>query len=80
MDDPVKNGYPGPPGWGLGMRLTTSPHKKVDNEKTSEMPWRGLINRRRSGSKEKDLTFGTWNIQMLQNLSTNICAVTTETV
>jgi len=28
-DDPNKNGYPGPPGWGLGMRLTTPAHKKI---------------------------------------------------
>ena len=28
-DDPDKKGYPGPPGWGLGMRLTTSTHKKI---------------------------------------------------
>jgi len=27
-DDPDKKGYPGPPGWGLGMRLTTSFCKK----------------------------------------------------
>ena len=27
-DDPDEKGYPGPPGWGLGMRLTTSPSKK----------------------------------------------------
>jgi hypothetical protein len=27
--DPDEMGYPGPPGWGLGMRLTTSPHKKA---------------------------------------------------
>jgi len=27
-DDPDEKGYPGPPGWGLGMRLTTSPCKK----------------------------------------------------
>jgi len=26
-DDPDKKGYPGPPGWGLGMRLTVSPRK-----------------------------------------------------
>jgi hypothetical protein len=26
-DDPDKNGYPGPPGWGFGMGLTT-PHSK----------------------------------------------------
>ena len=27
-DDPDKRGYPGPPVWWLGMRLTTPPHKK----------------------------------------------------
>ena len=28
-DDPDKNGYPGPQGWGLGVRLTTPPRKKI---------------------------------------------------
>jgi hypothetical protein len=28
-----KKGYPGPPGWGLGVRLTTSPHKNIFFEK-----------------------------------------------
>ena len=27
-DDPDEKGYPGPPGWGLGVRPTTSPCKK----------------------------------------------------
>jgi hypothetical protein len=27
-NDPDKKGYPGPPGWGLGVRLTTPPRKK----------------------------------------------------
>jgi hypothetical protein len=27
-DGPDKKRYPGPPGWGLGVRLTTPPHKK----------------------------------------------------
>jgi hypothetical protein len=26
-DDPDKKGYPGPPGWGLGVRLTIPPCK-----------------------------------------------------
>jgi hypothetical protein len=27
-DDPEEKGYPGPPSWELGVRLTTPPHKK----------------------------------------------------
>jgi hypothetical protein len=27
-DDPDEKGYPSPPGWQLGVRLTTPPHKK----------------------------------------------------
>jgi hypothetical protein len=34
-DDPDKKGYPGPPGWGFGMRLTTSPCKKKNCYETS---------------------------------------------
>ncbi len=28
-DDPYKKGYPSPPGWGLGLRMTTLPHKNI---------------------------------------------------
>jgi hypothetical protein len=28
-DGPDERGYPGPPGWGLGVRLTTSPRTKT---------------------------------------------------
>jgi hypothetical protein len=35
-DDPVKKRYPGPPGWGLGVRLTTPPRKKRYCYETSE--------------------------------------------
>jgi hypothetical protein len=28
-DDPDEKEYPGPPGWGLGVRLTTPPHKRI---------------------------------------------------
>ena len=29
-DDQDERGYPGPPGWGLGVRLTISPRKKIN--------------------------------------------------
>jgi hypothetical protein len=32
-DDPDKKGYPGPPGWGLGVGLTIPSHKKCFVEK-----------------------------------------------
>ena len=35
-DDPDKKGYPGPPGWGLGVRLTTPPRKKNTVTKPQE--------------------------------------------
>ena len=28
-DDPGKKRYPSPPGWGLGVKLTTPPRKKM---------------------------------------------------
>ena len=31
-DDPDKKGYPGPPRWGLGVRLTTPPPLKKKKE------------------------------------------------
>jgi hypothetical protein len=35
-DDPDKKGYPGPPGWVLGVRLTTPPRKKNTVTKSQE--------------------------------------------
>jgi hypothetical protein len=35
-DDQDKKGYPGSPGWGLGVRLTTSPCKKIYCYETSK--------------------------------------------
>jgi hypothetical protein len=36
-DDPDQKGYPGPPGWGLGMRLITSSRKKYVCWETSKI-------------------------------------------
>jgi len=33
--DPDKKGYPGPPSWGLGVRLTTPTRKKTYSYETS---------------------------------------------
>jgi hypothetical protein len=34
---------PGPPGWGLGMGLTTPSHKKNVVQKPNNQPWIGRI-------------------------------------
>jgi hypothetical protein len=46
-DDPKRKGYTGPRGLGLSVGLT-SPRKEFYLEKTSNMPGRGLVNRRSS--------------------------------
>jgi len=64
-DGPDESGYPGSPGWGLGVRLTTSPRKKLIVMKPYNKP-RNVMNTRRR-QRTTDLTFGTWNVQtMLQ--------------
>jgi hypothetical protein len=42
-DDPDKKGYTGPPGWGLDVRLTTPPQKKIllRNRKRRPRPTQG---------------------------------------
>jgi len=59
-----ETGYPGNPGWGLGVKLT-SPHTKLMLRKSHRLPQTELMNRRQSGYKKKDLTFDTCNIQTL---------------
>jgi hypothetical protein len=42
-DDPDTKGYPGPPGWGLGLRLTAPRRKKIllQNLKRRPRPTQG---------------------------------------
>jgi hypothetical protein len=71
-DGPDKRGYPGPPGLGLGVGLTTSPckkrvvmipHSKPQNTMNTRLRQRHLPRQTRN----TDLTIGTWNVQnMLQ--------------
>ena len=60
-DGPDERGYPGPSGWGLGVRLTTSPFKKLIVTKPYNKPQNVMNTRRRQ--RTTDLTFGTWNVQ-----------------
>jgi len=62
-DGPDERGYPGPPGWGLGVRITNSPLKKLIVSKTYSKP-RNVMNTRRR-QRTTDLTFGTWNVQTM---------------
>jgi hypothetical protein len=41
-DDPDKKGYPGPPGWGFGVGLTT-PHSKQNYCYESRTKERGIL-------------------------------------
>jgi len=62
-DGSDERGYPGPPGWGFGVRLTTSPRKKLIVTKLYNKP-RNVMNTRRR-QRTTDLTFGTWNVQTI---------------
>src|SRR5215468_8778933 len=64
-DGPDRMGYTGPPGWGFGVRLTTSPCEKRLVTKPYNKPRNAMNTRLRQ--RYTDLTFGTWNVQtMLQ--------------
>ena len=68
-DDPDKKGYPGPPGWGFGMGLTT-PHSKKKLIVTKVEQRNKLDRFNNDGQKRTrytEITLATWNIQtMLQ--------------
>ena len=64
---------------GLALSYQSHTIKKVDAENTSKALER-IDKQDNSVYKEKDLTFGTWNIKTLQNRSMNIHANITKTL
>jgi hypothetical protein len=52
VDEPDEKGYPGPLRGGLDVGLTTSPRKKFDVAKTSNMSGMGPVNGRREEDRE----------------------------
>jgi hypothetical protein len=51
-DDPDKKGCPGPPGWGLGLGLTTSHSKKLTVTKVEQRrSWMDLTMMERVGDR-----------------------------
>jgi hypothetical protein len=66
-DDPDKKGYPGPPGWGFGVGLTT-PHSKkklivmkVEQRKQLD----GFIVGGQKRTKYTEITLATWKVQTM---------------
>jgi hypothetical protein len=64
-DDPDRRRYPGPPSWGLGVRLTTSQRKKIIVTKPYNKPRNVMKTRLRQRIRTTDLTFGTWKVQTM---------------
>ena len=60
-DDPHKKGYPGPPGWGFGVGLTTPPSKKLIVTKVEQRKKLDRLNV--DGRKKTRYTEITWNVQ-----------------
>jgi hypothetical protein len=73
-DDPHKNRYPGPPGWGLGVRLPTSPRKnntvtKPQGNEAERIPGQrqeAVHEGHRLRTRNKlELNIDTWNVRSL---------------
>jgi hypothetical protein len=63
-DDPDKMGYPGPPGWGFGVGLTTPHSKKLILTKVEQ---RKKLDRfdddGRKRTKYTEVTLATWKVK-----------------
>ena len=58
-DDPDEKGYPGPPGWGFGVGLTTPHSKKLIVTKFEQYCSTGQSPQRAVAQTEEELGF-TW--------------------
>ena len=67
-DDPDEKEYPGPPGWGVGVGLTTPPSKKKKLIVT-KVEQRKMLHRLnddgRKGARYTEITLATWNVQTM---------------
>jgi hypothetical protein len=74
-DDPDKKEYPGPPRWGLGVRITISPRKKYVCWEASNIVNQTKRKKQRRHSMSKDIRVEIWKVPSvyrsgtLQNLN-----------
>jgi len=64
-DHPDKNGYPGPPGWGLGVGLTTPHHKNILFQNPTNQPRKDEKQLLTKENWKPDLTMVTWNVRTM---------------
>jgi hypothetical protein len=64
-DDPDEKGYAGPPGWGLGVGLTTPHRKKISVPKPNNQPRKDEKQLMTKGACKSDLVMATWNVRTM---------------
>ena len=66
-DDPDKKGYPGPPGWGFGVGLTTPHRKKLTVTKVERRKKLDRFNYDgRKRTRYTEITLTTWNMREVE--------------
>jgi hypothetical protein len=69
-DDPEEKGYPGPPGWGLGMGLTTSHHKNNLFQNPTISLGRIETNEKIDDERSLEVRFDNGNLECWDNVYT----------